>query len=127
MLPNVRDHALIIIGRTYAEITAGLLSTISTAQLAAQAHPHADLAARVGKAAGVDIAVKAVADLAPLIGATGFQKAHPIAKARADLTGLLYADGIHDSLYRSGGFTLLSKRTAPAAPTPPLTDPAPAA
>lgn len=64
--------------------------------LAADSHPHADLAARVGKAAGVDTAVRAVADLAPLIGAVGFQRAHPIAKARADLTRLLYADGIHD-------------------------------
>ncbi|MCY1141463.1 hypothetical protein OWR29_25995 [Actinoplanes sp. Pm04-4] len=34
-----------------------------------------------------------------------------MAKARADLTTLLYADGIHDSLYRSGGITLLNPAT----------------
>lgn len=48
-------------------------------------------------------------DLAPLLGACGFQQASPIAKARADLTGLLYADGVHDSLYRSGGISLLDR------------------
>ena len=57
------------------------------------------------------------ADLAPLIGAGGFQRSHPVAKARADLTGLLYADGIHDSLYRSGGVNLLTATWRPA-PTP---------
>jgi len=35
-------------------------------------------------------------------------RSHPIAKARADLTWLLYADGIHDSLYRSGGASLVT-------------------
>jgi hypothetical protein len=60
-----------------------------------------------------------VADLAPLIGANGFQRNHPVAKARADLTGLLYADGIHDSLYRSGGVTLLASRGA-RTPSPAL-------
>ena len=44
-----------------------------------------------------------VGEAAPLVGAAGFQHSHPIAEARADLTGLPYADGIHDSLYRSGG------------------------
>ncbi|MEU8407981.1 hypothetical protein AB0C19_17480 [Micromonospora sp. NPDC048842] len=86
-----------------------------TSRLAADSHPHADFAARVGEAAGVDTAVRAVADLAPLIGAAGIQRAHPIAKARADLTGLLYVDGIHDSLYRSGGCTLLTGPVAEVA------------
>jgi alkylation response protein AidB-like acyl-CoA dehydrogenase len=112
VLPRVRDNALVILGRTHAEIVAALLAAITTSRLAAEEHPHADFAARVGKAAGVDTAVRAVADLAPLIGAAGFQRAHPIAKARADLTGLLYADGIHDSLYRSGGVSLLTCRSA---------------
>lgn len=112
VLPRVRDNALVILGRTHAEITAALLAAITTSRLAADNHPHADLAARVGKAAGIDTAVRAVADLAPLLGAAGFQRAHPIAKARADLTGLLYADGIHDSLYRSGGVSLLAGASA---------------
>ncbi|WP_329474438.1 acyl-CoA dehydrogenase family protein [Kribbella sp. NBC_01484] len=117
VLPRIRDNALVVLGRTHAEITAALLAAITTSRLAADEHPHADFAARVGKAAGVDTAVRAVADLAPLIGAAGFQRAHPVAKARADLTGLLYADGIHDSLYRSGGVSLLAAPTGGIAPT----------
>lgn len=108
ILPRVRDNALITLGRTHAEITASLLAALTASRLAAAGHPDAGLLARLGKAAGVDTAVQAVAALAPLIGASGFQRHHPVAKARADLTGLLYADGIHDSLYRSGGVTLLA-------------------
>ncbi|MEO3822130.1 acyl-CoA dehydrogenase family protein [Plantactinospora sp. B24E8] len=121
VLPRVRDNALVVLGRTHAEITAALLAALTTSRLATDSHPHADFAARVGKAAGVDTAVRAVADLAPLIGAAGFQRAHPIAKARADLTGLLYADGIHDSLYRSGGITLLTEPVAEVVPIRPGT------
>jgi hypothetical protein len=55
----------------------------------------------------VDTAHRAVTNLVPLLGAAGFQLHNPVAKARHDLTGLLYADGIHDSLYRSGGKSLL--------------------
>ncbi|GGK79106.1 acyl-CoA dehydrogenase family protein [Mangrovihabitans endophyticus] len=106
-LPRIRDNALITLGRTHAEITAALLTTLTTSRLAAAGHPQAGLLARLGKAAGVDTAARAISDLAPLIGAAGYRRSHPIAKARADLTGLLYADGIHDSLYRSGGISLL--------------------
>ncbi len=120
ILPRVRDNALVTLGRTHAELTAALLAAITTSRLAALGHPHADFAARVGKAAGVDTAVRTVADLAPLIGAVGFQRGHPVAKARADLTGLLYADGIHDSLYRSGGVSLLAEPAlAPVVPIRP--------
>lgn len=49
----------------------------------------------------------------PLVGAAGFTAVSPLAKARADLAALRYADGIHDSLYRSGGKTLLTDRTEP--------------
>ncbi|SDZ43338.1 Acyl-CoA dehydrogenase, C-terminal domain [Micromonospora pattaloongensis] len=116
ILPRIRDNALITLGRAHAEITAHLLTALTASRLAAAGHPDAGLLARLGKAAGVDAAVAAVAGLAPLIGASGFQRHHRIAKARADLTGLLYADGIHDSLYRSGGVTLLA--AAGGAPTP---------
>jgi alkylation response protein AidB-like acyl-CoA dehydrogenase len=108
-LPRIRDNALISLGRTHAEITAALLGTLTTTRLATVGHPDAGLFARLGKAVGVDTAVRAVTDLALLIGAAGFQRSHPVAKARADLTGLLYADGIHDSLYRSGGVSLLAE------------------
>ncbi|MFC7279799.1 acyl-CoA dehydrogenase family protein [Paractinoplanes rhizophilus] len=118
-LPRIRDNALITLGRAHAEITAALLAALTTTRLAAAGHPAAGLYARLGKAVGVDAAVRAVTELAPLIGAAGYQRSHPVAKARADLTGLLYADGIHDSLYRSGGTSLLTapatSRTAPLA------------
>ncbi|GAA2375288.1 hypothetical protein GCM10010170_078720 [Dactylosporangium salmoneum] len=115
-LPRIRDNALITLGRTHAEITAALLSALTTSRLAAMGHPSADLSARLGKAAGVDVAYRAVTDLAPLLGAAGFQRNSQIAKARADLTGLLYADGIHDSLYRSGGRSLMCQRSPVAEP-----------
>jgi hypothetical protein len=114
VLSRVRDNALIALGRTHAEITAALLATITASRLAAAGHPYADVASRIGKAAGVDVGYRAVADLAPLLGACGFQQASPVAKARADITGLLYADGIHDSLYRSGGVSFVRKSAGSA-------------
>ncbi|GGK15293.1 hypothetical protein GCM10010124_04910 [Pilimelia terevasa] len=119
VIDRVRDNALIALGRAHGELTAALLATLHTSRLAATGHPHADLAARVGKAVGVDVAHRAVAELAPLIGAAGFVAGSPIAKARADLGGLLYADGIHDALYRSAGGTLLTAYgTSGRAPDP---------
>jgi alkylation response protein AidB-like acyl-CoA dehydrogenase len=106
VLSRVRDNALIALGRTHAAITAS--------RLAAAGHPYADVASRIGKAAGVDVGYRAVADLAPLLGACGFQQASSVAKARADITGLLYADGIHDSLYRSGGVSFVRKSAGSA-------------
>jgi hypothetical protein len=66
-----------------------------------------------------------VADLAPLLGAAGFMRRSAIAKARADLTGLLYADGIHDSLYRSGGLSLVRQAWAAGSEPATRTEPAP--
>ncbi len=109
MLSRIRDNALITLGRTNAEITAALLAAVAAARLAAADHPQADLVSRVSKAAGVDTANRTAGDLAPLIGATGFQQDHPVARARRHLAGLLYADGIHDSLYRSGGLALVAQ------------------
>ncbi|MGH8422277.1 MAG: acyl-CoA dehydrogenase family protein [Pseudomonas fluorescens] len=109
-IPRVRDNALVTLGQTYAEVHAALLATLATVRLGATGAPQADMWARVNKAYGVDVANKAVSDLATLIGAAGFTTGSRIAKARADLTGLLYADGIHDSLYRSGGKTLLAEQ-----------------
>lgn len=118
ILSRIRDHALITLGRTHAEITAALLLALTTSRLAAAGHPDADLTARLGKATGVDTAYQAVTDLAPLLGATGFQHASPLAQARTNLTGLLFADGIHDSLYRSGGISLVSRPSRQAHPEP---------
>jgi alkylation response protein AidB-like acyl-CoA dehydrogenase len=108
VLSRIRDNALITLGRTHAALSAALQGTLHTARLGATGGD-GDLWARIGKAHAVDTAHQAVHDLAPLVGATGYRRASAIAKARADLTGLLYADGIHDSLYRSGGHTLLAR------------------
>lgn len=117
LLPRVRDNALIILGRTQTQICAALLAALGAARLAALSDRQADLWGRLTKAHGVDVANQAVSELVPLIGATGFQAAHPLAKARADLVALLYADGIHDSLYRSGGMSILAAgRPATASP-----------
>lgn len=107
ILPRVRDNAMIVIGRTYSELIAELVNNLHAARLAARRHRSADLHARLSKATGVDAALQALNDLAPLVGAPGFQATSRLVKARDDLTALLYADGIHDSLYRSGGKSLL--------------------
>lgn len=62
------------------------------------------------KAHAVDTAQEAVSDLALLAGAAGCAVGSPLEKARRDVWALLYADGIHDSLYRAAGRAL----TAPA-------------
>jgi hypothetical protein len=41
-----------------------------------------------------------------------------LAKARRDLNGLLYADGIHDSLYRTVGRTVTAGALRPDARVP---------
>ncbi len=107
MLRRVRDNALITIGRTHADLTAALLNTLATVRLGDAGCGQADVWARIGKAQGVDTALAAASELTPLLGAAGFTAASPLAKARADLAAFQYADGIHDSLYRSGGKTLL--------------------
>ena len=115
VLQRVRDNALITIGRTHADLTAALLNALATVRLGDAGVSQADLWARIGKAHGVDAALASASELALLIGAAGFTAESPLAKARADLAALQYADGIHDSLYRSGGKTLLDTcRPSPA-------------
>jgi alkylation response protein AidB-like acyl-CoA dehydrogenase len=109
MVPRIRDNALITLGRTHAEINAALLGSFTAGRLAAARHTQAGLVTHVSKAFGVDTAVRVVGELGPLIGAAGFQQTHPISKARRDLDGLLFADGIHDTLYRSAGRVLLEE------------------
>jgi hypothetical protein len=55
------------------------------------------------KAHGADAAYQAASELALLVGAAGFTTDSRTAKTRGDLNALLYADGIHDSLYRAVG------------------------
>ncbi|HEX4094417.1 MAG TPA: acyl-CoA dehydrogenase family protein [Trebonia sp.] len=103
---GLRDNALITIGRSYAEINAALLAACASVTLAETGSP---LAVRWGcavKAYGVDAAYRAVSELALLAGAGGFVAGCATAKAARDLNALLYADGIHDSLYRAAGRAL---------------------
>ncbi len=102
-LPRIRDSALITLGHTHAQLTAALLGTAAAAQLAAAGAQHAETWSCAMKAHGVDTAHQAVAELALLLGAVGYRADSPIAKTHRDLGGLLYADGIHDSLYRAAG------------------------
>jgi len=124
VLPRVRDNALITLGRTHAGLTAALLGTLATVRLGEAGDVRADLWARIGKAYGVETALAAVDEVVPLVGAAGFTAASPLAKARADIAALQYADGIHDSLYRSGGKTLLGTSWSPAATVTTLAVPA---
>lgn len=109
IVPTVRDNALMTLGRSYVEIISALLGTIVACRLATARNPQAELISQLSKADGVDTALRVVTELTPLIGAAGFQRSHPVAKVRADISGLLYADGIHDALYRSGGRRLLEQ------------------
>ncbi|MFG2960821.1 acyl-CoA dehydrogenase family protein [Streptomyces sp. NPDC048291] len=105
LLPRLRDTALVTLGRTHAEINAALLSAIAAMRLTASGSPHADLWSREVKAHAVDTAHRALQELPLLVGAGSFRADSALAKARADVGGLLYADGIHDSLLRSAGRT----------------------
>lgn len=118
-ITRLRDNALIILGRSYAEINAALLAACNAAALAESGSP---LATRWGcavKAYGVDTAYRVVSELALLCGASGFVAASSAAKAVRDLNALLYADGIHDSLYRAAGRALTASADALHVPPQP--------
>jgi alkylation response protein AidB-like acyl-CoA dehydrogenase len=110
-ITRLRDNALITVGRSYAEINAVLLAACHAATLAESGCPRAASWSCAVKAYGVDAAYRAVSELALLAGASGFVAGSATAKAVRDLNALLYADGIHDSLYRAAGRAL----TTPAA------------
>ncbi|MDH6574408.1 hypothetical protein P3T29_000023 [Kitasatospora sp. MAP5-34] len=114
IVPRLRDTALVTLGRTQSELYAALLAALAGARLTATGHPQADTWSRSVKATAVDTANRAVAELSLLVGAGGLQAHSTLAKARAGLGGLLYADGIHDSLLRSGGRTLTTAARARA-------------
>lgn len=102
-VPRLRDSALITLGRTHAQLVTALLGACTASRLAHAGHPDAEQWSAATKAHGVDVAHHTTAELALLLGATGFRADSPIAKTHRDLNGLLYADGIHDSLYRTAG------------------------
>jgi alkylation response protein AidB-like acyl-CoA dehydrogenase len=114
-IPRVRDSALITLGRTWAQVNAALLAAVTAHQLASTGHLDAETWGCGVKAHAADIAYQAASELALLEGAAGFTASSLAVKVRADLNALLYADGIHDSLYRSAGRNLISS-AAPALP-----------
>jgi alkylation response protein AidB-like acyl-CoA dehydrogenase len=106
IITDLRDNALVTMGRAYAQINAALLATLTAQRLSATGDPAAHLWGCAVKAHGVDIAYTTSSELTLLVGAFGFTADSVLAKARRDLNGLLYADGIHDSLYRAAGRAL---------------------
>jgi alkylation response protein AidB-like acyl-CoA dehydrogenase len=114
VIARVRDNALITLGRTWAQLNAALLAAVTAHQIAQTGHPAAQAWGCGTKAHGVDVAYQAASELALLAGATGFTADSRAAITRADLNALLYADGIHDSLYRTAGrdITSLVRTTA---------------
>ncbi len=107
IISRPRDNALIALGRAYAQINAGLLATLTAQQLAETGDQRAEMWGCAVKAHAVDVANAAVAELTPLAGASGCAVGSPLEKAGRDLRALLYADGIHDSLYRAAGRAML--------------------
>ena len=120
-IADLRDNALITLGRTYAQINAALLAALTAHRLADAGDPLAHLWGCAAKAHGADAAYQAASELALLAGATSFTADCGTAKARRDLNALLYADGIHDSLYRSAGRSL----TTPTHPSSSVANPPP--
>ncbi|WP_063043742.1 acyl-CoA dehydrogenase family protein [Nocardia pseudovaccinii] len=100
---RLRDSALVTLGRTHAQLVTALLGAAAAGRLTEAGHPDAEWWAAVTKAHGIDLANQAAADLVLLLGAVGFCADSQVAKTRRDLNGLLYADGIHESLYRAAG------------------------
>lgn len=113
-VPRLRDSALVTVGRAHIQVVTALLGTILAAQLAESGQIDAERWGAAMKAHGIDVANQVAAELVLLLGAAGFRADCQVAKIRRDLNGLLYADGIHDSLYRAAG----KQHTAPAAAVP---------
>jgi alkylation response protein AidB-like acyl-CoA dehydrogenase len=116
LITDLRDNALITLGRSYAQINAALLAALTAQRLSESGDEHAGIWGCAVKAHGVDTAYQAASELALLTGAAGFTASSPLAKALADLSALRYADGIHDSLYRAAGRALtIATPAVPAA------------
>jgi alkylation response protein AidB-like acyl-CoA dehydrogenase len=108
IIADLRDNALITLGRSYGQINAALLAALATQRLSEALDQRAHVWGCAVKAHAADTAHAAVSDLALLAGAAGFTATSRLAKAERDLRALLYADGIHDSLYRAAGRALIA-------------------
>ncbi len=72
-LPRLRDSALVTSGRAHAQLVTALLGAVMASHFAAADHDHAETWAAEMKAHGVDTANQTTAELALLLGATGFR------------------------------------------------------
>ncbi len=106
VITDLRDNALITLGRSYAQINAALLAAFTAQRLSESGDRRAVMWGCAVKAYGCDVAHAAAAELMLLVGAGGFAAGSPLAKALGDLGALRYADGIHDRLYRAAGRAL---------------------
>ena len=85
-IADLRDNALITLGRTYAQINAALLAALTAHRLADARDPLAHLWGCAAKAHGADAAYQAASELALLAGATSFTADSRTAKTRRDLS-----------------------------------------
>jgi alkylation response protein AidB-like acyl-CoA dehydrogenase len=113
IITDLRDNALMSLGTAFARINSALLMTFAAQRLALDGHEDAGLWGCAAKAYGVDTAYESASELALLTGAAGFTASSPLVKTLGDLAALRYADGIHDSLYRSAGRALTITGPAP--------------
>ena len=113
-----RDSTTEVIARTLIELRAAVAAVLTSQQRVELHASDATLWSRSVKGYAVETALAAVTALTPLVGAMAFQHSNPLAKARRDLHGFLYADGIHDTLFQSVGRALIGtggRRTVAAA------------
>jgi alkylation response protein AidB-like acyl-CoA dehydrogenase len=106
VIADLRDNALIALGRAYAQINTALLGTLTAQRLSDADDQLAGVWGCSIKAHAADVAHAITSDLAPLAGAAEFTATSRLVKTERDLRALLYADGIHDSLYRAAGRAL---------------------
>jgi alkylation response protein AidB-like acyl-CoA dehydrogenase len=118
VIVNLRDNALIALGRAYAQINTALLGAVTACRLANCGDQRAEMWGCAVKAHAADVAYTVASDLALLAGAAEFTITSRLVKTERDLRALLYADGIHDSLFRAAGRALAASHLAAPDPIP---------
>jgi alkylation response protein AidB-like acyl-CoA dehydrogenase len=108
ILKDCRDSTLETLARSYIMIQSSFLSAMTGQKLVSVGAPEASIWSRTVKAYSVDTAYRVVSDMAVLAGARSYQTPDKVNKVQRDLQGLLFADGIHDALYRAAGRSLLN-------------------
>jgi len=118
VIADLRDNALIALGRAYAQINTALLGAVTAYRLANCGDQRAEMWGCAVKAHAADVAHAVTSDLALLAGAGEFTITSRLVKVERDLRALLYADGIHDSLFRAAGRALTDGHLLAPDPTP---------